>query len=137
VTDADGSQGVPPADWALLRISAGPLSGPVLCRVVSMMLTRADCPLDRLDDAMLVCDALCAHAPGHVRDGHLSLGVKVRPDRLELRVTELPPQQAQGLIRDSVLPGVGNVLERMTSELRVEPSSTGEAEDLVLAVSFA
>lgn len=137
MTDADGSQGVSAADWALLRISAGALSAPVLRRVVSMMLSRADCPLDRLEDAKLVCDALCAHATSHVRDGRLTIGVSVRPDRLELRVTELPRHQAQGMISDSVLPGVGNVLERMTSELRVEPSSAGEAEDLVLALSFA
>jgi serine/threonine-protein kinase RsbW len=136
VTVTDGPQRDSHADWALLRINAGPLSGPVLCRVVSMMLTRAGCPLDHLDDAMLVCDALCAHAPSHVSDGHLTLGVSVRPDGLELRVAELPRQQAQGLIQDSVLPGVGNVLERMASELRVEPSSSGDTEELVLSLSF-
>jgi hypothetical protein len=137
VTDTDSPREDSHADWALLRINAGPLSGPVLCRVVSMMLTRADCPLDRLDDAMLVCDALCAHAPNHVSDGHLTLGVNVRPDRLELRVAEIPRQQAQGLIGDSVLPGVGNVLERMANELRVEPSSSEDTEELVLTLGFA
>jgi serine/threonine-protein kinase RsbW len=101
-----------------------------------MMLTRAECPLDRLDEAMLVCDALCAHAPAHVSDGHLTVGVSVRPDKLELRVSDLPGQQAHGLVRDAGLPGVGNVLERVSSELRVEPSSSG-GEDLVLALDFA
>jgi hypothetical protein len=102
-----------------------------------MMLTRAECPLDRLGDAMLVCDTLCAHAPAHVSDGHLELGVVVRPHELELRVAELSDQHASGLIADAVLPGVGNVLERMTRELRVEPSPDGDGEELVLTVAFA
>jgi hypothetical protein len=136
VTDT-GSGASSREDEALLRISAGALSAPVLCRVVSMMLTRADCPLERLEEAKLVCDALCAHAPAHVSDGHLAVGVSVRPDELQLRVSELPDRHADGLVRDSVLPGVGNVLERMTSELRVQPSPSGDGEELVLALSFA
>jgi hypothetical protein len=58
-----------------LRLATGPLVGPVLCRVVSMVLTRADWPLDRLDDALLVCDAIAAHAPAHARDGRLAFTV--------------------------------------------------------------
>ena len=48
---------------ASLRLAKGPLVGPVLCRVVSIVLARANCPMDRMDDAMLICDALSAHAP--------------------------------------------------------------------------
>ncbi len=39
-----------------LRLANGPLAAPVLCRVVSMVLARAEARLNRLDDAMLVCD---------------------------------------------------------------------------------
>ena len=44
-----------------LRLSNGPLSGPVLCRVVSMVLARAECPLNRLDDALLACEEIAAY----------------------------------------------------------------------------
>jgi serine/threonine-protein kinase RsbW len=121
---------------AALRLNSGPLSAPVLCRVVSMMLARADCPLDRLDETMLICDALCAHAPAHVSDGHLAVDVIIGQGRLEMRVSELSAHGARSLVKDAVLPEVGNVLERMTDELRIDPSSGDHSEELVLVVNF-
>lgn len=122
---------------ATLRVSAGPLAGPVLTRVVSMLLARAHCPVDRLDDAMLLCDALIAHAPAHSCDGHLAFKVATSSNGLELRVSALLPGGARELVEDSVIPGLGNVLERVTHELRFEPDSECKGEDLVLALSFA
>ena len=49
-----------------VSIVAGPLVGPVLRRVVGMLAARADLPLDRLDDAVLVADLIAARAPAHV-----------------------------------------------------------------------
>jgi hypothetical protein len=127
----------PYENTASLRIATGPLVGPVLCRVVSMVLARANCPMDRLDDALLICDALSAHAPDYARDGHLAFALNARAGEFELRVGELSEQGASRLVRDSVVPGVGNVLERMTDELRIEArASAGEHEELVLALSF-
>jgi hypothetical protein len=119
-----------------LRLADGPLVGPVLCRVVSMLLARADCPMDRLEDAMLVCDALSVHAPSHAGGGRLALTVSVRGRVLELRVGELQERAANQLVQDAVLPGVGNVLERMTDELRVEPAANGAGKELVLGLAF-
>ncbi|MGH2854858.1 MAG: hypothetical protein ACRDLF_11790 [Solirubrobacteraceae bacterium] len=121
---------------ASLRLACGPLVGPVLCRVVSMLLARANCPMDRLEDAMVVCDALSAHGPSYASDGHLALAVSVRGRALELRVGELTQSAANQLVQDAVLPGVGNVLERMTNELRVEPAADGGGEELVLGLLF-
>ena len=61
----------PAANSVTLRVANGPLAAPVLGRVISMVLARTDCPMDRLDDAMILCDALSAHAPAHARDGHI------------------------------------------------------------------
>jgi hypothetical protein len=131
----DGEEG-PYESSASLRLGEGPLVGPVLCRVVSMLLARANCPMDRMDDAMLVCDALSVHAPSHARAGHLALAVSVRGEELELRVSELPERAAVRLVQDAVLPGVGNVLERMADRMRVEPASDGAGEELVLGLAF-
>jgi hypothetical protein len=125
-----------PASTASLRLANGPLVGPVLCRVVSMVLARADCPMDRLDDAMLICDALCAHLPDHARQHHLAFAISARPGEFELRIGELPAQAATKLVRATVLPGVGNVLEHMADELRIEPAADGEREELVLGIAF-
>ncbi len=54
----------------------GAAGGPVLCRVVSMVLARADCPVDRLDDALLACEEIATHGLGFVADGHLSVTLK-------------------------------------------------------------
>lgn len=121
---------------ASLRLAKGPLVGPVLCRVVSIVLARANCPMDRMDDAMLICDALSAHAPSHTVDGHLAFAVSARGGQFELRVGELAEQAASRLVEDAVLPGVGSVLERMTDELRIEPAADGAGEELVLGLSF-
>ncbi|HWX43815.1 MAG TPA: hypothetical protein VNY52_00665 [Solirubrobacteraceae bacterium] len=121
---------------ASLRLANGPLVGPVLCRVVSMVLARANCPMDRLEDAMLICDALSAHAQTHAADGHLTFSVSARGGEFELRVSELPEQGASRLVEDAVLPGVGNVLERMADQLRIEPAADGAGEELVLGLSF-
>jgi hypothetical protein len=122
---------------ASLRLAKGPLVGPALCRVVSIVLARAHCPMDQIDDAMLVCDALSAHAPDHTLDGQLSFAVSARGGRFELRVGALADASAKRLVAESVLPGVGNVLERMTDELRIEPATAGGAgEELVLGMSF-
>jgi hypothetical protein len=121
---------------ASLRLATGPLVGPVLCRVVSMVLARANCPMDRLDDAMLICDALSAHAPEHASDGHVSFALSAQSSSFELRVGELAQRSASELVQAAVLPGVGNVLERMTDSLRIEPAADGEREELVLELRF-
>jgi hypothetical protein len=121
---------------ASLRLANGPLVAPVLCRVVSMVLARANCPVDRLDDALLICDALSVHAPDHTMDGHLSFAMSARASQFELRVGELPPQAAARLVSDAVVPGVGNILERMTDTLRIEPAAGGKREELVLELRF-
>jgi hypothetical protein len=119
-----------------LRLAKGPLAGPVLCRVVSMVLARADCPVDRLDDALLACEEIATHGLGFVADGHLSVTLKTERDQLELRVGELAAQGAEGMLSAAIVPGVGNVLERVSDELRVEPGKDGGACELVLGIGF-
>jgi hypothetical protein len=120
-----------------LRLANGPLAAPVLGRVISMVLARADCPMNRLDDAMIICDALSAHAPAHVRDGHLAFTMSTDRRGIELRVGELAERGAEKLLADAAVPGVGNVLERLSDELRIEPSSATPArEELVLTLRF-
>lgn len=122
---------------ALLRVRTGPLAGPMLTRVVAMMLARAQCPVDRLDDAMLICDALCAHSPEHAADGHVEFTVLTRPGLLELRVGALASGGAQQLAQDTALPGIGELLGPIADAVRIEHTASSEAEDLVLELSFA
>jgi serine/threonine-protein kinase RsbW len=122
-----------PNNEATVRVRNGPLVAPVLARVVGMLAARAQCPVDRLDDALLVADALAAHAQSHTRDGHVTVTLTATTTGIELRVSELAPGGAERVIADASLPGVGNVLERIADEVRVE---TGDDEALFVKLSF-
>ena len=112
------------ASATMVKVRSGPLAGAVLGRVVGMLAARAQCPIDRLDDALLVTDAVAAHAPAHSRDQHVLVVVEAQETELELRVQGLRPDGAQAMISDAELPGVGNVFERVADEVRPTATTT-------------
>ena len=125
-----------PANEAVVRIRSGPFVGAVLSRVVGMLAARAQCPIDRLDDAMLLTDAVAAHAPVHTRNGTVQVVVATDDERLELRVGELRPDGARAMLADGDLPGVGNVFDRVADEVQAATSPDGAAGELVLRLNF-
>jgi hypothetical protein len=122
-------------DVTRVRVTNGPLVGPVLRRVVSMVLARADWPVDRLDEALLVCDALCAHAPAYASDGRLTFSVRANEQEAELRALDLKDDGATRLIQDAMLPVVGNVLERVADRVSVEPGEQQKGSQLIIVLS--
>jgi len=112
----------------------GPVLAAVLGRVIAMLAARADFSLDRLSDAQLVSDAISAHAPGHAADGVLRVAVDDGARALEVRVGPLAGEGGAQVVRDSDLPGVGQLLEQLVDDLRVEPGQAG-GELLVLRLS--
>jgi hypothetical protein len=115
---------------ATLTVRRPELLGPVLGRVVGMLAARAQCPIDRLDDALLLTDAVAAHAPGHTVEGRVTVHIHAEPSGLSLRVGPLPASGADALVRAASLPGVGNVFERVASDVRTEGS------ELLLHLAF-
>jgi hypothetical protein len=125
----------PTVNEASVSIRKGPLVGPVLGRVVGMLAARAQCPIDRLDDAMLLTDAVAAHAPAHTTEAHVQVVVAADEAGLELRVGALSRDGADGLLADAELPGVGNVFERVADEVDARAPRDG-ASELVLRLRF-
>ena len=123
------------AHEAVVRIRSGPLVGAVLGRVVGMLAARAQCPIDRLDDAILLTDAVAAHAPVHVRNDHVCVVVAADDERLELRVAELRPDGAQQLLADGDLPGVGNVFDRVADDVLTRTGANGDGGELILRLN--
>ena len=119
-----------------VRVRSGPLVSAVLGRVVGMLAARAQCPIDRLDDALLLTDAVAAHAPSHSEADQVVVNVQTDSDGLELRVAALRPDGASGLLRDGELPGVGNVFERVADEVRAVAAPNGGGDELVLRLRF-
>jgi serine/threonine-protein kinase RsbW len=111
-----------------VSIASGPLVGPVLRRVVGMVAARADLPLDRLDDAVLIADLIAARAPAHVADDTVDVELDSTPRALDLRIGPLRGGGGRALVVDAAVPGVGNVIEQLTDELEVE---TGEGSEFL------
>lgn len=111
---------------AWVGVARGPLSAAVLGRVIGMLAARADCPIDRLDDALLVADAVAAKAGSFSEDGRIRAQVVARLGSVEIHVGPLRSGGAGGLIASAALPGVGNVLEQVADVLEAEEGTGGE-----------
>jgi serine/threonine-protein kinase RsbW len=108
-----------------LSVASGPLVGPVLRRVVGMLAARADLPLDRLDDAVLVADVIASRASAYAPD---AVDVSMRPGErtLWLRVGPLAPGGASALLGEAAVPDVGSVIVKLADEVHVDASDAGE-----------
>jgi serine/threonine-protein kinase RsbW len=115
---------------ATLTVGRSELLGPVLGRVVGMLAARAQCPIDRLDDALLLTDAVAAHAPGRTQNGRVTVHVHAEPGGLSLRIGPLPDQGAQAMVDAASLPGIGNVFQRVADDVRTDGS------ELLLRLAF-
>ncbi len=120
-----------PVNEAVVIVRHGPLVGPVLSRIVGMLGARAQFPIDRLDDALLVTDVIAAHADGYTVNSSVSVSVVALEGELELRIGPLRADGARALLAAAELPGVGNELERVADEVHVE-GGTDAGERLVV-----
>lgn len=121
---ANGAAPVPAADTEL-SVASGPLVGPVLRRVVGMLAARADLPLDRLDDAVLVADVIASRASAYAPEAvHVQLAPGDRT--LWLRVGPLRPGGASALLGEAAVPDVGSVILKLADEVHVDTDDAGD-----------
>ena len=113
-----------------------PLLGPVLTRVIGMLAARAQCPIDRLDDALLIADTVAAHGPDHTLNGTVVVALTAQEGEIELTIGALRPNGGKALLQDAELPGVGNVLERVADAVEVREDGKG-GEELHIRLGFA
>jgi serine/threonine-protein kinase RsbW len=125
------------ANEATVKVRNGPLVAPVLGRVVGMLAARAQCPIDRLDDALLITDAVAAHAPRYAVNGYVSVVVRADEEGIELSVGPLRDEGADGIVADAALPGIGNVLEQIADDVERQDAPQGVGEQLVIRLRFA
>lgn len=87
---------------------------PVLRRAVAGACSQAGLTVDRIDDAVLVLEALLADpVAAHADEVHLVL--TARPGSLSLVLGPLPGEEAARLLREASLPMVGPVVARLAS----------------------
>ena len=92
----------------------GPTRLPVLRRAVAGACSQAGLTLDRIDDAVLILEALLAD-PALARADEVHLVLTTRPSSLSLVLGPLPGEEAARLLREASLPTVGPVLARLAS----------------------
>jgi serine/threonine-protein kinase RsbW len=121
-----------PTNKAELSVACGPLAGPVLGRVIAMLAARANLPIDRLNDAVLLGDTIAANSRGAVLDGRVRITIHADGPSLELRVGPLVEDGAERIRAAATLPGTGDIIARLADEVSVESDEQGEY--LLLAV---
>jgi anti-sigma regulatory factor (Ser/Thr protein kinase) len=123
------------APTAGMSIVPGPLVSAISSRVTAMLAARADFPLDRLADAVLVSDAVSAHAEEYVTGGDVGLAIQDGEGQLDFRVGPLRAGGAKGLLSELEVPGFGGSLERLVDKVSVEEASSGQDDEyLVLTI---
>jgi serine/threonine-protein kinase RsbW len=122
------------APTAGMSIVPGPLVSAISSRVTAMLAARADFPLDRLADAVLVSDAIAAHAEQYVSGEDVGLAIQDGDGALDFRVGPLRDGGARGLLSELEVPGFGGSLERLVDNVSVEDPEAGGSEFLVLTI---
>jgi len=106
-----------------MSIMPGPLVSAISGRVTAMLAARADFPLDRLADAVLVSDAIAAHAGDYMMHEDVGLAITDGAGSLDFRVGPLREGGAQGLLSELEVPGLGGSLERLVDDISIEQVS--------------
>jgi serine/threonine-protein kinase RsbW len=135
---AEDDRGVPapadqePGDTTAVSVAPPRLARSVLPRILSVLGARANFSTDRISDVQLVADALAANDSRSLGASRLSLRISVQPHSLELNVGPLGAGQAERLILESEVHGLGAVIEKLTDGRRVAPVGSQEMLELQL-----
>jgi len=95
----------PPAAAPLERIAR---------RIVAVIATQADMPVDRLVESLLAVELATRHAPAYLRGDRVQLTLERLPGGFDLRLGPLVPDGARALVNESELPVIGAVIERLS-----------------------
>jgi serine/threonine-protein kinase RsbW len=109
----DGSRGGDTSTRVTIAPVA-PLARTVLPRLLGVLAARAHFSTDRISDAVLLADALGAHASRSISAGHLTIRVSIEPRNLELSLGPLDLGRARELMTNSTAEGVGRVIEKLS-----------------------
>ena len=108
-----------------VQVSAGRSRArmPVLRRAVAGTCSKAGLPVDRIDDAILILEALLSdRTTSRAEEIHLVL--TARPGSFGLLLGPLAGREAERLLVNAALPTVGPVIERLaTVALTVDDGS--------------
>jgi serine/threonine-protein kinase RsbW len=120
-----------------MEMTAGTAVRPVLARVIGALAARAEFPVDRLSDTVLLGDAVSAHAPDDFAGGRLEIAIKDGDGTLDVRVGPLLEGGGERILAEMDVPGSGGSLRTLAHSMEVTRGKTKDgdsAEFLVFEV---
>jgi anti-sigma regulatory factor (Ser/Thr protein kinase) len=126
-----------------IAVTPGPIMAPILGRVIAMLASRADFPLDRLSDAVLVTDAISATVDPFIPGRHAWVAFQDGKGVLDVWVGPLVKGGAEKLLGTMELPGLPRSLRDLADEIKVDrvsdqaEATRGAGEYLLLRMNGA
>jgi len=108
----------------------------ILRRLVAVVAAQADMPVDRMMEALHVAELLARHGLPRLVGDRVRIRIARDGDAFALRLGPLEEQGAAATVRDSEVPVVGSLLERLSDGVRVEhePADGLDCEYLELRI---
>jgi serine/threonine-protein kinase RsbW len=132
------ARGVEAPEELSMSILPGDVVGPVLSRVIGALAARAEFPVERLSDTMLLGDAVSSHPAEDFSSGSVSIEIRDAERELDVRVGPLVKGGGERLLSGMDVTGGEGSLRGLARSMEVttEPTSNGEpVEFVVIAVA--
>jgi len=98
----------------------------ILRRVVAVVAAQVDMSVERVMEALLVVELVARHGLRYLIGEQAQIRVTRGEGAFELRLGPLEEGGAHNVVRDSEVPVVGSVVERLADEVRVEKARLGD-----------
>ena len=122
-TAVNGDEPEKSADELALAIMPGDVGRDILARVIGALAARADFPVDRLSDTVLIGDAVSAHTADDFLDGRVGVSIKDGDGTLDIRVGPLSDGGGERLLAQMDIPGHGS-LRSLAASMDIEQNQT-------------
>jgi len=120
---------------AIVTVDDGELASAIVSRVVSSLAARADLPVDRLSDALLLSDALSSEGGAAFVEGRTRVAVEESAGAITLRVGPLLAGTGEQMLAALDIPGLDASLRSLADDALVEHTQEGEHVTLRIAGS--
>jgi serine/threonine-protein kinase RsbW len=111
-----------------LAVVPGDIGRGILARVISALAARAEFPVDRLSDTVLIGDAVSAHTPDDFVGGRLGIAIEDGDGTLDIRIGPLSAGGGERLLAQMEIPGHGS-LRSLAGDMEVERAETAEGAE--------
>jgi serine/threonine-protein kinase RsbW len=124
--DANGSSTEAP-EALEMAVTPGEMARPVLARVMGALAARAEFPVDRLADTVLLGDAVSSSDEENFADGRVTLTIKDGDGTIDVKVGPLVDGAGERLLGEMEVPGAGS-LSTLTNRMEVRRGETADGE---------